>query len=167
MAASPKPLGPLLLTINNPHFSHRPVQTSVCLSTICILVTPPALMIFSLLSSFHWVLSFWILLHTVAFLSWHQSLVSSFLCPCLPPPPSYRCADFLLKFKSFTEKTNTIHPSVSFSLPSISALLPGQNNKVTSLTLMLNSIASLVPSPQPRSLSSSSPLPEPSPWPAL
>lgn len=54
-SASPRPRGVLLLTINNSYISHRCTKPLVPLSTICILVTPPTLLIFSSLSGYHWV----------------------------------------------------------------------------------------------------------------
>lgn len=81
----------------------------VPLSAIRILVTPPACLIFSSLSGYHRVLFPRALilltnaetyLHTVTFLSPHQSLISPlcqpFVCALLRPAPAgYRCAELL------------------------------------------------------------------------
>lgn len=114
-------------------------------------------MISSSLSGDRWVLSLWVPLHTVTFLSAHQSLVSSFSSPTprllpfavpRPPPAGYRCAEFSLKepLKScWLQTKQTLIASLQKLHPSLSLL--GRNNKVTSLTLVSNSLSSLVPSP--------------------
>ena len=154
------------MTINNSFFFSPPrPKTQFPLSTIRILVTRPALMISSSLSGDRWVLSLWVPLHTVTFLSAHQSLVSSFFSPTprllpfsIPPAAGYRCAEFFLvkkkKPKNAADCKRNKHSSPhyrSFIPPSLplSAPFPCSDGiiRLPSLTLMSNSLSSLVPSP--------------------